>query len=63
MSQHLANLFWAMVQELAAKYDIGEPSLPRRRKVPRRFEVGSSEPEHPSSPEEYYRQMYYEALD
>ena len=29
------NLFWAMVQQLASKYyDIGEPSLPRRRKVP-----------------------------
>ena len=57
------NLFWAMVQQLASKDDIREPSLPRRRKAPQRFEVGSSEPEHPSSPEEYYRQMYYEALD
>ena len=23
------NLFWAMVQQLASKYDIREPSLPR----------------------------------
>ena len=57
------NLFWAAVQQLASNYDIEEPSLPRRRKVPRRPEVGSSEPEHPSSPKEYYKQIYYEALD
>ena len=48
------NLFWAAVQQLASKYDIGEPILPRRRKVPWRLEVGSSEPEHPSS-KEYYK--------
>ena len=57
------NLFWTMVQQLASKYDVGEPNLPRRRKVPRHLEVGSTEPEHPSSPKEYYKRIYYEALD
>ena len=57
------TLFWAAVQQLASKYDIGEPSLPRRRKVPQRLEVCSSEPKHPSSPKEYYKWIYYEALD
>ena len=61
--EQIFDLFWRMVQQLASKHDIGEPTLPRKRKVPRHFEVGSSEPEHPSSPKEYYKRIYYEALD
>lgn len=57
------ELFWTMVQELASKYDVGEPTLPRRRKAPRRLEIGLSDAEHPSSPQEHYRRIYYEALD
>lgn len=57
------DLFWTMVQQLASKYDVGEPPLPRKRKAPRHLEVGSSEPEYPSSPKEYYKRIYYEALD
>ena len=30
---------------------------------PRHLEIGSSESDHPSSPKEYYRRIYYEALD
>lgn len=41
-----------MVQELASKYDIGEPTLPMR-KAPRQLEIGLSEAEHPSRPQEY----------
>ena len=39
------------------------PTLPRKRKAPQRFEVGSGEGYHSSTVEEYYMQHYYEALD
>ena len=57
------ELFWIMVQQLVSEHDIGEPKLPRKRKAPRHLEIGSSESEHPSSPKEYYKRIYYEALD
>ena len=56
------ELFWTMVQQLALKFDVGEPVLPRR-KAPRRLEIGLSEPEHPSSPQEHHHRIYCEALD
>ena len=48
---------------MASKLDISEPSLPRQRKVPRRFESGSAQAEFPDSPISHYRKIYYEALD
>ena len=39
------------------------PTLPRKRKAPQRFEVGSGEGYHSSTVEEYYMQYYYEAID
>ena len=32
--------FWELLQLTAAEYDIGDPALPRRRKVPQHMEVG-----------------------
>ena len=52
------ELFWIMVRQLVSEHDIGEPKLPRKRKAPRHLEIGSSE-----SPKEYYKRIYYEALD
>jgi len=37
--------------------------LPRRRKAPKRLEVGCGEPSHPQSPKDLYRRFYFEALD
>ncbi len=39
------------------------PTLPRKRKVPRRFEIGESMPEHPEMAKDYYRRAYFEAID
>ena len=40
------------------------PEVPRHRKVPRRFEVGSSVSEQQNiSPEDPYRHIYFQALD
>lgn len=43
--------------------DVNDPVLPRRRKVPRRFEEGNAPPEYPSTPKDTYRRVYFEALD
>ena len=43
--------------------DVNEPTLPRRRKLPERFDPGNAPPEFPTSAKELYRQQYFEALD
>ena len=35
--------FWALVQKKAAAVNVSEPSLPRRRKMPARFETGNAQ--------------------
>ena len=39
------------------------PVLPRKRKAPERFEIGSGEGYHSLSIEEHYRRQYFEAVD
>ena len=48
---------------MASNLDVDDPVLPRRRKVPRRFEEGDAPPEYPPTPKDMYRRIYYEALD
>ena len=40
-----------------------EPKLPRKRKLPRRLDNGSSAAHQHSSPKEMDHQIYYEAID
>lgn len=47
------ELFWKKVL-VCADLEVDEPHLPHQRKVPKRFEAGSAEPEHPSSPVDHY---------
>lgn len=62
-SEQNFDLFWDKVTKLAVNLDVEEPMLPRKRKMPQRFEEGSAPPEFHSSPKDAYRQSYYEALD
>ena len=39
------DLFWKSLQETRTKLDVDDPVLPSKRKVPRRYEDGSAEPE------------------
>lgn len=57
------HLFWLKVTKQADDLHLPEPQLPRRRKVPRRFAVGDAEPEHPATPHDHYKRIYFEALD
>lgn len=47
----------------ASSIDVGEPQLPRKRRVPQRFEDGLSSGEFHEHSILHYRQVYYEALD
>ena len=55
--------FWASLNEKLDDLDVDEPTLPRRRKMPKRFEPGNAPPEFPTSAKDLYRQQYFEALD
>ena len=39
------------------------PTLPRKRRAPRRFEQGSGQPHEFHTPADYFRQQYYETFD
>ena len=47
---------------MQAKFDIDDPTLPRR-KAPARYEVGTGDGHHPETPKALYRQHYFECLD
>ena len=57
------DLFWAKVSVLVHKFDVHDPSLPRKHKCPRRYEEGNAEAEFSLSVKDYYRRQYFEALD
>ena len=57
------TLFYEKVLLYQKKLEINPPALPRKRRAPRHLEVGSSLGDHPSSIEDHYRVIYYEALD
>ena len=37
--------------------------LPRRTRAPRRIEIGTREPTYPVTAQDYYRRIYFEAID
>ena len=53
-----ADLFWKSLLLKSSSLDISEPELPRRRKTPRRYEVGEGESHFPMTVEEHYRRFY-----
>ena len=62
-TDEMFNLFFQCVKASARDLDVAEPNLPRRRKVPRRLDDGHGPAAFPTSIEEHYRPVYFEALD
>ena len=56
------DLFWKRITKMAEEKEIDEPVLPRRRKLPRRYD-GSHVGDFPDTVENHYRRLYFEALD
>ena len=55
--------FYARVLQDQDRLDVNAPSVPRKRKAPQRLQIGRTDGDFHSTPEDHYRQIYYEALD
>ena len=52
------KLFYSKVLQDQVQFDVQPPSLPRKRKMPRLFEIGASSGNFPTIHEDRYRQIY-----
>ena len=43
--------------------EVSDPVLPHRTKAPKRYRIGTGEGSNPERVEDYYRHVYFEALD
>ena len=57
------DLFWLKVTKSADSFDVGEPQLPRQRKIPKRYDDGLADSDFHADPKDCYRQQYFEAID
>ena len=55
--------FWQKVNAPLDRFDIQEPTIPRKRRAPSRIEDGLAPPEFSSSVEDHFRRIYFEAID
>lgn len=57
------EIFWqSLIKRKEALPDVEEPMLPRKRKMPKRFEDADTH-HFPSMPEDHYRKIYFQAVD
>lgn len=57
------SLLWRKISALQEKHQVYDAELPRRRKAPRRFEVGTGQGTHPASVQDYFRAEYFQTID
>ena len=57
------TLFYEKAITYQTRLHVNPPTLPRKRRAPHRFEIGTSEGSHPTTIIDHYRRIYYEALD
>lgn len=57
------DIFWQKVDRQREKLCIDDAQLPRKRKLPRRYEHGDAVAEFHTLPKAFYRQVYFEAID
>ena len=57
------NKFYQDVKYKAETVDVNEPSLPRKRKMPKRFQSGDAAHFFPQTESDMFRHKYFEALD
>ena len=56
-------LFWDKVLMLSRQVGVNEPSLPRQKKAPSRFESSSDSHYFPTNVKEHFKKIYFEAID
>ena len=54
--------FWSQTVSGAHERDVSDPVLPRRKKAPKCYEIGT-EGSNPERVDDYYRCVYFEAFD
>ena len=57
------DMFWESVKRNAGLVHVAEPRLPRRRRMPQRYETGTATAHFHATVENHYRQIYFEILD
>ena len=58
------NSFYDAVLLKSKNYpSMTEPMLPRRTRAPRRIEIGTGDPTYRATARDYYRRIYFEAID
>ena len=57
------DVFYEDVKAKAETVDVTEPTMPRKRKMSKRFQMGGAEHFFPQSERDMYRQQYFEAMD
>ena len=57
------QLFWEKAIHYQNDLNMDEPELPRKRKAPKRFEIGTGESSFSATPENLYRRKYMEEIN
>ena len=58
------DAFWEKLEKDKELLEVNDPIVPRKRKVPKRLEIGAGTVDYmPPTSKSLYRQQYYEALD
>jgi hypothetical protein len=55
--------FWSATEHATCELDLEPPHVPRRRKVPKRIDDGTSDGDFPDSPEAVHRPIYFQLID
>ena len=55
--------FWEKVNKMICDVEVSDSILPRRRRIPRRYEDGNAPPTYDATPKDMYRRVYFEAID
>ena len=58
-----ATFYQTVLRKKQLHVSVTEPAVPRNKRAPRRFEVGTGTLLFPVTPEQVYRRIYFEALD
>ena len=57
------DLFWELAKTTQNSLEVKDPTLPRARKRPRRYEDGTAEPYHPPDVKQHYKQICFQSVD
>ena len=57
------ELFYQLVERLSDSVGADRPTLPRKRKVPKHYEIGEGEGYHSPTISKHYRRLYFVAID